>query len=99
MALETYRSCSFAEKRRVLRAFWTRRGDPSDRVLRAAREYGPYALVMVGIISLELGVITVALAAAASPWAWVGAVATLADLAAVLWARACRRAIAPTARD
>ncbi len=98
MALETYRSCSFAEKRRVLRAFWTRRGDPSERVLRAAREYGPYALVMVGITAVELGVITAALAAVDSPWTWVSALATLADLAAVLWTSTCRKTISAAAR-
>ena len=58
MALRTYRECSFAEKRAVLRVFWSGRPDGSARINRAAREYAPYALGLIVIISVELLIIT-----------------------------------------
>ncbi len=94
MGLTTYRDCSFSEKRRVLRVFWSRRADESDKIHQAAREYGPYALAMVYVITLELAVIAAALFAAASPWSWVVAVATLLSGVAVLITRDRRRALA-----
>ncbi len=94
MGLETYRSCSAAEKRLVLATFWSRKPSESDKVLQAAREYGPYDVVMVGLISLELGVIAAALFASGSAWAWFAGAATLAGAICTLLARDRRRDVA-----
>ncbi|HSN03005.1 MAG TPA: hypothetical protein VLS91_05935 [Acidimicrobiales bacterium] len=92
MGLTTYRSCTFSEKREVLRAFWSRRVAESDKVNRAAREYGPYALLMVSVILAELALISVVLFSVASTWAWPALAATVLAGASTLRARECRRA-------
>ena len=92
MRLATYQSCSFAEKRAVLRTFWSNREDESDKVNRAAREYGPYALAMVAIIAMELAVISSVLWARASSWAWVAFLATAFALWSVWRTYVCQRA-------
>ncbi|HUX04439.1 MAG TPA: hypothetical protein VMV53_05975 [Acidimicrobiales bacterium] len=97
MGLATYRSCTFAEKRAVLRTFWSRQPDESDRIVQAAREYGPYAMVMVAVITVELLVISGSLLAAGSGWAWPGAVATLGAALGAWWARGCQRALSLSA--
>ena len=93
VGLATYRSCTFAEKRAVLRTFWSQCAAESDKVGRAAQEYGPYALIMVAVICIELVLITVALVAlaSASAWAWLaGAAAVLAGVS-TWWTRAPAR--------
>lgn len=93
VGLVTYRSCTFAEKRAVLRVFWSRRSAESDKVHRAAQEYGPYALVMVAVIFAELVVIAVALFALGSAWSWLALLAAgLAGLS-TWWTRVCERAM------
>jgi len=92
MRLATYQSCSFAEKRAVLRTFWSNREDESDKVNRAAREYGPYALAMVAIIAMELAVISSVLWARGSSWAWVAFLATVFALWSVWRTYVCQGA-------
>lgn len=53
MSLDVYRSCSRSEKRDVLEAFWRRDVDAPDRILRAAREYGPWAVLCCLVLALE----------------------------------------------
>ncbi|MBU6516153.1 MAG: hypothetical protein KGQ78_09695 [Acidobacteria bacterium] len=93
MGLATYRSCTFTEKRAVLRTFWSQRTASSDKVVRAAQEYGPYAFVMVAVICAELILLAVALFAVGSVWAWLAVAATLLAGASTWWARRCQRAI------
>lgn len=93
MGLATYRRCTFSEKRAVLRTFWSHHDHESDKVLEAAREYGPYALAMVAIITVEFAFIFAVLLADANPWAWLGAACTLAGAASTWWTGVCRRAI------
>jgi hypothetical protein len=93
VGLATYRSCTFAEKRAVLRAFWSRRAAESDKVGQAAREYGPYALVMVAVICVELVLITVALFALGNAWAWLTATAAVLAVVSTWWTRVCQRAM------
>ena len=92
MGLATYRSCTFSEKRAVLRAFWSRRVAESDKVNQAAREYGPYALVMVSVICVEFALIAIVLFRAGSSWAWPALAATVLAGASTVRARDCRRA-------
>jgi hypothetical protein len=92
VSLATYQSCSFAEKKAVLRTFWTSHEDESDKVNRAAREYGPYALALVAIIAVELVVISSVLLARGSGWAWIALAATAVAVWSLWWTFVCQRA-------
>ena len=92
MGLATYRSCTFTEKRVVLRTFWSQRVAESDKVNQAANEYGPYALVMVSVIWAELVLITIVLFNVGSSWAWPALAASVLAVAGAVRARNCRRA-------
>ncbi len=91
MALTTYNSCSFSEKRDVLRTFWSTRLHESDKINVAAREYGPYALALVVIIAVELIIISALLVDLASGWAWMATAASVLSLWSVWWTVQCRR--------
>ena len=92
MGLATYRSCTFTEKRAVLRTFWSRRVAESDKVNQAANEYGPYAHVMVSVIWAELVLITIVLFSVSSAWAWPALAGSVLAGAGAVRARDCRRA-------
>lgn len=93
MGLSNYQSCSYGEKRAVLRTFWGIRPDQSDKVNRAASEYGPYALAMVAVITLELAIISMVLFVDGSGWAWLATVATALALWSLWRTRVCHQAI------
>jgi len=93
MALNTYRSCTFSEKRAVLRVFWSGRPDGSARINRAAGEYAPYALSLIATIGVELLVITALLIARASEWAGLASAGAVLALWCVGWTEMCRRRI------
>ena len=84
VGLATYRRCTFSEKRAVLRVFWSRRESDSDTVNEAAREYGPYALVMVVVIAIELAVIAAVLFNRGNVWAWPAVAATVFAVVSVV---------------
>ena len=98
VGLATYRRCTFSEKRAVLRVFWSCRESDSDTVNEAAREYGPYALVMVVVIAIELAVIAAVLFNRGNVWAWPAVAATAFAVVCVWWTRVCQRAIGAPAR-
>ncbi len=60
MKLDAYKSCSFSEKRQVLETFWRARPAESTKVASAATQYGPWAVVLLIVIVLELVVVLVA---------------------------------------
>jgi len=91
MALTTYNTCSFSEKRDVLRTFWSARDHESEKINTAAREYGPYALALIVIITVELAIISALLVALASGWSWIATAATVLSLWSVWWTRQCQR--------
>lgn len=93
VGLSAYQSCTFSEKRAVLRTFWSQHEGESDKVVQAAREYGPYALAMVVVINVELVVIFVALLRASSAWAWLGVVAAILVGVSLWWTLVCLRAM------
>ncbi len=93
MGLTTYKSCNFEEKRAVLRTFWSGRTDSSDKVNVAAREYGPYALGLVTVITVELIVIAVLLIIHSDAWAGVATGASVLSLWSLWWTALCRRRI------
>jgi hypothetical protein len=99
MGLATYRSCTFAEKRAVLRTFWSGHGDASDKINQAAREYAPFALSLVAVISVEVVTIAVLRVVRANGWAWVGTAAVVLALWSLWWTGVCRRRINVVARE
>jgi hypothetical protein len=52
-----YQSCSREEKRDVLEAFWRRRATPSARILQAACQYGPFAMLCIIAVAPELALV------------------------------------------
>ncbi len=95
VGLSTYRGCTHAQKRLVLHAYWSRRANESEQITRAAREYGPYALVMIGIITVELAIVSIALATDGDRWVWIAVMATAFSALATWWTEVCRRATTP----
>lgn len=93
MGLATYKSCSFNEKRAVLRTFWSCRAHETEKINQAAREYGPYALGLVVVITVELAVIAALLVARANGWAWVATTATVLALWSLWWTLQCRHRV------
>ncbi len=76
----------------MLHAYWSRRVTESEQITRAAREYGPYALVMIGFITVELAIVSIALATDGDRWAWIAVLATAFSALATWWTEVCRRA-------
>ncbi len=91
MRLATYNSCSFNEKRSVLRTFWSGRPDESQKINEAAHEYGPYALLLVATITVELIIIAALLILRANGWAWVPTGASVLSIWSLWWTAVCRR--------
>ena len=81
MKLDVYRSCSRREKIEVLHAFWRTTAEPSARILKAAQQYGVYAVASVAAIAVELVVVIVAGFAHAEVIGWLAVVAE----ALVVW--------------
>lgn len=52
--LDVYRSCSWVEKREVLGTFWHRGRTGSAKITTAAAQYGPWAVVCLVVLALEL---------------------------------------------
>ena len=77
----------------MLRTFWSHHAAESDKVTQAAREYGSYALAMVAVICVELALITAALVAIGSAWAWLAVGATVLAGASTWRARVYQRAM------
>lgn len=57
MKLDVYRSCSPSEKREVLGAFWHKDVNSSARVREAAVQYGPWAVLSLVAIAVELAIV------------------------------------------
>ena len=72
--LDVYRSCSWAEKRRVLEVFWRSGVVAPERIRRAALEYGPWAVLCCLVLALEpLPVLVLSIGrSSALLWAAVG---------------------------
>lgn len=57
MKLDVYRSCSRQEKGEVLNAFWHTNVTPTQRIHEAAIQYGPWAVLCLVTLALELGLV------------------------------------------
>jgi hypothetical protein len=84
MKLDVYRSCSRQEKGQALETFWRSHVKSSDRIHLAAVQYGPYAVICLVAVALELAVIIVLAMSRANV---IGVIAILLEVVAVtsLW--------------
>ncbi|MFY9782061.1 MAG: hypothetical protein WAK12_00810 [Acidimicrobiales bacterium] len=57
MKLDVYRSCSRKEKGEVLNVFWHSNVQAPARIQLAAVQYGPYAVICLIAVALELALI------------------------------------------
>jgi hypothetical protein len=55
--LDVYRSCSREEKAEVLNTFWRRNVEAPSQIREAARQYGPFAVISLVAIALELALV------------------------------------------
>jgi len=90
VTLSTYRACSRREKRALLHSFWSRRSHPDTKVMDASLEYGPVALWLIAVITVELAICSLAL------WGqhqmlWTGVAAAVAAFSAwsTWWTAGC----------
>jgi hypothetical protein len=86
MMLDVYRGCSKQERREVLGVFWRRGTEGSDRVERAALEYGLWALACFVIVALELVPLFVGLFGRSDTLAWIAVGAEVLALTSAWWA-------------
>jgi uncharacterized iron-regulated membrane protein len=96
MKLDVYRSCSRKEKGQVLETFWRSHVESSDRIRRAAMQYGPYAVLCLMAVAVELGVI---IGLALSRARIIGAIAMVLEVvtvASLWWALVRTRAVRKT---
>jgi hypothetical protein len=59
VSIETYRSCSWREKRDVLNVFWRTNVEASSRLVEAAVQYGYYTVICLVVIMVEIALILV----------------------------------------
>jgi hypothetical protein len=84
MKLDVYRSCSWSEKREVLEAFWRSSSHASAKIDEAALQYGPLAILSLGVVVVELALIVGVTLGRGYAWGWLG-VAFEAVVIASLW--------------
>lgn len=86
MKLDVYRSCSRREKRQVLEAFWHRDAEASSRIHQAAGQYGPYAVISLVAVALELLVVVLVSIDRATAIAALAIFFEVLDLVSLWWA-------------
>lgn len=86
VGLDVYRSCSWQEKREVLGAFWHTGVHPSERINEAALEYGPYAVLCIVVIVLELVPVILYSIVRGDAWGWLAGLLELGVIASLRWA-------------
>jgi hypothetical protein len=86
MGLSIYRSCSWQEKRQVLDVFWRPKIHASSKINMAALEYGPYAILCILVIALELVPVIVYAVDRGNAWGWLAVIAEALTLLSLWWA-------------
>ncbi|HEY5267124.1 MAG TPA: hypothetical protein VIJ40_09945 [Acidimicrobiales bacterium] len=86
MKLDVYRSCSRGEKREVLNVFWHRNVVASSRVRDGASQYGPYALMCLLAMALELLVVILISQHRTAVIGWLAGIFELIVVVSLLWA-------------
>jgi hypothetical protein len=95
MALDVYRGCTRAEKREMLGVYWHRGVEASPRILAAAREYGPWAVVCCIVVVAELALDAAFLFGRVDGLAWLAVLAAGGSALATWWAAVRWRELAP----
>jgi hypothetical protein len=91
--LDVYRSCSFKEKREVLNVFWRASSEGSERVSRAAVQYGYPAIICLVAILVESVLLTFVSIVHSSALAWLAGAGDVFMVWAIWWAVARYRAL------
>jgi hypothetical protein len=86
MKLDVYQSCTRSEKRDVLNAFWHRNVQSSARIQQAAFQYGPYAVICLVAVALELGFVIVVSIHRAFVVGWIAVLFEALALWSLWWA-------------
>jgi hypothetical protein len=93
MKLDVYRSCSRQEKGQVLDTFWRTNVESTERIHRAAVQYGPYAVICLLAMALELAVIIGLSISRADVIGAIAAVFEAVTVVSLWWALVRTRAI------
>lgn len=93
MNLDHYRSCTWREKRQVLDVFWRTQSNPTERMVKAAIEYGYYAMICLEVVLAEIAIIAFVAIRHGSPFEWLALVVGLLVMFATWWAVARYRAL------
>jgi len=91
--LDVYRSCSRQEKREVLDAFWRANGHSSGRIHEAAFQYGPFAVISLVAVALELALVIVVAIHRAATVGWLAIVFEAVTLPSLWWSLVRWRAL------
>ena len=86
MKLDVYQSCSRREKREVLDAFWRSHTQPTSRIHQAATQYGPYAVICLVAVALELALVIVVSIHRAFVVGWLAVLLEAVVLTSLWWA-------------
>jgi hypothetical protein len=86
MKLDVYQSCTRSEKRDVLNKFWHTHVESSTRIQQAAFQYGPYAVICLIAVALELGFVIVVSIHRAVVVGWIAALLEVVALWSLWWA-------------
>jgi uncharacterized membrane protein YcjF (UPF0283 family) len=84
--LDVYRSCSRSEKRQVLEVFWHRDAVATERILLAAIQYGPWAVLCCVVLALEPIPVVALSFGRVDAVAWGGLAVEAVILLALWWA-------------
>lgn len=86
MKLDVYQSCTRSEKRDVLNKFWSRSVQSSARIQQAAFQYGPYAVICLVAVALELGFVILVTIHRAVVVGWIAVLLEAFTLWSLWWA-------------
>lgn len=91
--LDVYRSCTRQEKREVLETFWRTGVAPSARIHEAAFQYGPFAVICLFAVALELALVIFVSIQRAVVVGWLAVVFEAIVLVSLWWSVIRWRAI------
>ncbi|MHB8379878.1 MAG: hypothetical protein ACYDB2_08175 [Acidimicrobiales bacterium] len=97
MKLDVYRSCTRQEKREVLETFWRDNVHASARIREAALQYGPFAVLSLGVVVVELAVVIAVSLRRAPVVGWLAVVLEVIVLLSLWWSLGRFRAIRSSA--
>lgn len=93
MNLDVYKSCTHAEKRQVLEAFWHADAAAPVRINYAALQYGPFAIALLIIVAAELAPVIYFSLSRGYAVAWIPVLIEAAVVASAGWAVARLRTL------